>query len=88
MERSQDHAITGPPFQVLPSASFCFPSIHILADFGNNKLRLRDGGVEETGGNATSEKGTRPLIMKAGHQLRAIEELSVFYMIREMATSI
>ena len=87
MERSQDHAITGPPFQVLPSASFCFPSIHILADFGNNKLRLRDGGGRETGGNATSEKGTRPLMMRTGHQLRAIEEQCI-YMIREMATSI
>ena len=68
VERSNDHAITGATVPSAPARFFCFP-IHILADFGNNKLRLRDGeGMEET----TSEKG-RDANDETGHQLRAIE---------------
>ena len=86
VERSQDHAITGPPFQVLPSISFSFPSSSspYPVGLGNNKLRLRDGGWRESGGGGKCNKRKG---MRAGHQLSLIEGECI-YMIREMATLI
>jgi hypothetical protein len=82
--RSRDHGATVPS---TPVRFLLLPQHRCPGGLGNNKLRLRDGGWRETGGNATSEKGTRPLMMRTGHRLRAIEEQCT-YMIREMATSI
>ena len=86
VDRSQDHAITGPPFQVLPSASFCFPSIHILADLEtiNYVSGTGDGG---DWWKCNKRKWDETLMMRAGHQLRTIEGQCI-NMIREMATSI
>jgi hypothetical protein len=54
IQRSRDHGATVPS---TPVHFVLLPQHPYPSGLGNNKLRLRDGGMEETGGNATSEKG-------------------------------